>query len=585
MSKRFTRPPRLLALGGFVAVIACLLALPAGGAKAAAGASYTGTRGTASRIADASASLPTGVQQNDAIFACTNMTDLPTPENCPAGGDGDDAAAAFSPMFAPSTAQAPKAANAGTAQAGNVVANFNGVSDDDNHAANGFHVTPPDQGLCVGAAGPLKHAGLPLGVGNQKSVVVEPVNDAWSVYSTNGTLLFGPDSLADLFNDPDASGDVSCNYDPATQTYFFTEIGVLQSGPDAGNFATDLAVVSPNGYAPYQVDTSVGATCFPDFPHQGYDDNAFFISINEFCGPDEDDFAGANLYAFSKSQLVGLSPSVNLVTFGPLVLAHIPVLALQPAVGDGTSTEYLLNSVPYDQFGNQANIAASLGYWQLTGGQHITSGSGNVTLTGQSIPSQQYAFPQPAASTGDGSVTNGDITSEPFLNPDDSRLEQVQYASGTLYTSLNTALLVGNNPNPVDGAAWFAVNASKGKVSSQGVVGLAKTYLLYPSILLSGSGNLILDFSMTSPKLNPSTGYAVSKNGGKSFGPVQTTANGSGPHLSFSDIDFDEARWGDYSAITLDPSSGNVWMADEYTVPTAGPPVDNWGTRVWALTP
>ena len=81
-----------------------------------------------------------------------------------------------------------------------------------------------------------------------------------------------------------------------------------------------------------------------------------------------------------------------------------------------------------------------------------------------------------------------------------------------------------------------------------------------------------LDYSMTSPKLNPSTGYAISKNGGNSFGAVQTTANGSGPHLSFSDADFDENRWGDYSAITLDPSSGNVRMADECTVPTAAAP-------------
>ena len=47
-------------------------------------------------------------------------------------------------------------------------------------------------------------------------------------------------------------------------------------------------------------------------------------------------------------------------------------------------------------------------------------------------------------------------------------------------------------------------------------------------------------------------------------------------------------RWGDYSAIAFDPSGGNVWMADEYVPPVdqgGADPIDNWGTRVWELSP
>ncbi len=46
----------------------------------------------------------------------------------------------------------------------------------------GFHYTPPDQGLCVGPAGPLEGAGVNLGVPGNTSVVVEMVNDGWGVY-------------------------------------------------------------------------------------------------------------------------------------------------------------------------------------------------------------------------------------------------------------------------------------------------------------------------------------------------------------------------------------------------------------------
>lgn len=593
-----TKRPVLLAFSGLAALstaLACSLALHAGGAQAAGGASYTGTPGTLSRLSS-SATVPHGLQPNLAAVTCSNMTDLPSAGGCAPDGDRPAPNSPFNggPKGAAHGKGAPRVPDTGRHGAGSLLTNFNGVSDVDSHAANGFHVTPPDQGLCVGPAGPLEAAGLPLGVPGSTSVVLEAVNEAWSVYSTSGALLYGPDTLADLFSDPAASGDVSCNYDAATQTFFFTEIGVLQSGPDAGDYGTDLAVISPLGYAPYQVDTSVGGSCFPDFPQHGFDDNAFYLAINEFCGPNED-FVGANLYAFSKSQLASLSTSVDLVSFGPLALDGIPVLTLRPAIGDGTTTEYLLNAVSYDANGNNVNVANTLGLWQVNGDENIASGSGTVTLTGRSIASEQYAFPVPAASTGDGSTPAGAagyVISEPYLNPDDSRLEQVQFVSGhgptRLYTSLDTALTVGNDPTPVDGAAWFDVDPATGKINHQGYVGVAGTNLLYPGVVRSGSGTLMMGFSMTSPTLDPSTGYALSKNEGSAFSAVQTTGAGSGPHVSFSDVLFDEPRWGDYSAVAFDPSSGDVWMADEYVPPAdqgGSDLVDNWGTRVWELSP
>jgi hypothetical protein len=586
---RFTKRRRLLVLGGVAvlsAVFACVLAFSAGGAKAANGVTLTGTPLTLTRIGNSTA-VPTGVQENDALFTCSNDTDLPTSPNCPGNSGGDDDAVPATGAGAPNVAGS---ALAGVLPSIPGLANFNGVSDDDSHAANGFHVTPPDQGLCVGPAGLLQNAGVPLAVSPWTSVIVEPVNDAWSVYSTNGTKLFGPESLADLFDDPGATGDVSCNYDPAARTFYFTEIGVLLSGPDADNYGTDLAVISPRGYAPYQVDTSVGANCFPDFPQNGFDNNAFYLTINEFCGPDED-FAGANLYGLSKTQLASLSSSVNGVVFGPLSLNGDPVLSLRPARGDGTSIEYLLNSVPYDASGNSTN-SNTLGFWRVYGDAFLNNGGSPVRLWGMSTRSEPYAFPIPAASTGDGSTPTGSpsyVIKEPYLNPDDSRLTQLQYHGGgspRLYAALNSAMTIGSDPTVVDGAAWFEVDPYTGLVTRQGYVGVAGTNLLYPSIVHSNSWNtLMMGFSMTSPTMNPSTGYAISTNGGSSFGPVETTATGSGPHASFADVLFDEFRWGDYSAIAFDPSNGNVWMADEYTVPTAAPPIDNWGTRVWGLNP
>jgi hypothetical protein len=45
-------------------------------------------------------------------------------------------------------------------------------------------------------------------------------------------------------------------------------------------------------------------------------------------------------------------------------------------------------------------------------------------------------------------------------------------------------------------------------------------------------------------------------------------------------------RWGDYSAIAIDPATGGVWSADEYIPNTASghDPKENWGTRIWRIS-
>jgi hypothetical protein len=582
---------------GVAAVLALVLACHAGSAKAASGNSLTASHLTLTRLASGT-TVPQSVLLNVDSFVCMNMTDLPDPASgCDTGDDDANSPTLpngplpHSPFNGGATNAtgkgAPNVSSTGRAGAGNLLANFNGINDDTNVPLIGGHVTPPDQGLCVGPASAFP---IDLGVPGNTSIVIEAVNEAFTVYDTNGNVLFGPDSLADLFSDPFAAGDVSCNYDPGTQTFFFTEIGAV----DEAFYGTGIAVLNANGYAAYALDTAQGGNCLPDFPQQGFNDNAFYITVREFCGENEN-FEGASVYGLSKSQLAGMSSTVNGASFSGLVDQDgIPVDGLRPAIGDGTNTEYLLNAIAYDASGNSTN-ASNLDMWTVTGGQNITSGSGPVSLSVQKVPSEPYAYPVDAQSTGDGSchIYHGNcvVTSETYLDPVDSRLLQVQYVDkGTapgLYTSLDSAMTIGNDPTPVDGAAWFHINPNSGKVIHQGYVGLAGTYLIFPSLMRSDSGTINMGFSMTSPTLNPSTGYVVSKNVGNSWSPVQTTGMGSGPHLSFSPILFGRHRWGDYSAVALDPISGNVWMADEYIPPVdqgGADPADNWGTRVWSLT-
>jgi hypothetical protein len=459
---------------------------------------------------------------------------------------------------------------------GTLAANFDGVSDHLNKLIDGFHDTPPDQGLCVGFLG-----------GNK--VVIEVVNSIFGIFTTGGTLLTAF-NVTDGFNDPNAFTDPRCFYDTSTNSFYMTEVSCFFCGPPGtADSVDDVLVVNRSGAATtYQFDTSVGGTCFGDQPHTGYDSHALYVATDEFCNAG---YEGALLIAISKSQLADQVASPNALSFPLLSLGGVPILTLEPAFGNASGTEYLLNSFPFDQFGHRNSIANTLGFWSVHGDANITTGSGTVTLNGQIIDSETYAFPVPAASTGTGAVNKSGITSEAFLNPDDSRMLQVQLVKDPLrglqlYAALDTAVTIPGDPSARDGAAWFVLNPNLASITRQGYVAVAGAYLLYPAILHTPNGTTAMAFTITSPTLNPSAAYVVRKSLSFAFGPVLTVATGSAPHVSFSDFFFGRPRWGDYSAEELDPNGQDIWSATEYIGPPPGgtDTVDNWGTRVWDVT-
>ena len=464
---------------------------------------------------------------------------------------------------------------------GTLASNFDGLTDTQNKAITGHHVTPPDQGLCVGYL---------TGFGGK--VVIEVVNDIFGIYTPSGTLL-SSFSVQAGFLDSNAFSDPRCFYDTSTHSFYMTVISCAVCGPPGtADSKDDVLVVNSSGFATtYQFDTSVSGTCFGDQPHTGYDSHTVYVATDEYCGPSGNIYSGALLIGISKSQLVAQGATPNSVSFPLLSLGGVPILTLQPAFGNDSGKEYLLNSFPFDQFGNSNSIANTLGFWRVDGDANITTGSGTVTLNGQVINSETYAFPVPAASTGNGSVNVNGITSEAFLNPDDSRMQQVQLVNDEknglqLYAALSSAVNIQGDPSARDGAAWFVLDPKHARVTNQGYTAVAGAYLLYPAILHSSEGTTSMGFTITSPTINPSAAYVVRKSTSNAFGPVLIAAQGTGPHVSFSDFFFGRARWGDYSALELDPNGLDIWSATEYIGPPPGgtDAVDNWCTRIWDVT-
>jgi hypothetical protein len=567
------RLPLIAALG----VTCALIALPATGTTAAHAASttatYHGTSGSAKRLTQAATftSLPK--------VASAFRNEGPRMFTALRRDGGSTIGAAAAATAAASTA-------GGSVSRNGVSSAFNGLSDLDSDKLNGFPVTPPDQGLCVGYDRTL--AGSP-------KAVFEPINLAERETSTNGTLLRPDVSLATLFQDPFAEGDVRCLYDRQTQSFYFTEIGfpvLTGPAPDDNNTTADVVVVNAHGVAAYQFDTSLGGPsagdCFGDQPKTGFDNNALVISTDEFCGPTESNFEGAIAVVISKSQLVTEAATVSDSVIGPVSLAGDPVTGLDPAIGTGTGTAYFVNSVPFLANGNNDPVGNTLGLWTLTDSAAVTTGNGTVSLTGTVLPSEPYAFPVPATSTGDGSTTTVDdsiITSEAALNPDDSRLSgPVEVTRGfgglQLWTALDAAVIPRGDGTARDAAAWFKIDVGGQRVAQQGYVTARKANLLYPAIGAPQFGTPDMVFTITSSTINPSAAFTT-----LGSGRITTVAAGAGPHLSFSDAPpNDTARWGDYSFAQPDPDGNGVWLATEYIPPTADQdPLDNWGTYVFKV--
>ena len=567
---------RRLPLIAAVGAVCSMVVFPATGSTAAAAASavtgsYHGKAGSATRLTQAA-----------------TISSLPKV----ASAFRNEGPRVFSPVrpHGTSTVGAAGAAAAGGSTMGGlngVLGAFNGLSDLQSDNLNGFPVTPPDQGLCVGSDPTL--AGSP-------KAVFEPINLAVRETSAQGTLLRPDVSLATLFADPFAEGDVRCLYDQQTRTFYFTEIGFpVATGPaaDDNNTTADVLVVNAHGAAAYQFDTSLGGPaagdCFGDQPKAGFNNNALVISTDEYCGPTESNYEGAIALVISKPQLVAEDATVNDSVVGPVSLAGNPVVGMDPAIGTGTGRAYFVNSVPFLANGDNNPVGNTLGLWTLTNSAAVTTGSGTVTLTGTVLPSEPYAFPVPATSTGDGSVTdvNGTpVTSEATLNPDDSRLSgPVSVTRGPLggiqlWTALDAAVTPRGDSTARDSAAWFQINVGSQSIARQGYVTARGAHLLYPAVGAPQFGSPVVVFTITSKTINPSAAYTV-----LGSNRIRTVATGTDPHKSFSDVQFDEARWGDYSFAQVDPSGLGIWLATEYIPPAADQdPLDNWGTYVFEVT-
>ena len=476
-------------------------------------------------------------------------------------------------------------------------------------------VAPPDQATCAGPDA------------NGNPISFDFVNDAAAGYTASGSVAWPVTPAWAMFGLPDTAflSDPRCYYDAPTHRWFFAMFVVGSPAPSDQYIAVSQTSDPLGNYTVFGFDTTDAnnplgdCPCFGDYDMIGADANGFYITTNEFSNISNPAgtpfYNGTVLYAVSKQNLEtsatasgGKAPAMARyqITGDPYGFSsdavgstpaqsngpyHLSPSLTPPGGTYAPGTEYFVESNS-DLFADNHLIVYALN-------DTSTLGTGAPpALTATELTSEAYAFP-PNAIQKNGPLplgsTYGWHNSAPELETDFNALQETTYSAGQLYTELDTATVTSSDSGHA-GAAWFDLTATAptaaspqvtASISNQGYVATSDS-LLYPDMVVDGSGNGYLDFSMSGPSDYPSPGY-VTVTGGVPSGPIHMAAAGTAPEDDFTcyppfATPAVGCRWGDYSGGAI--WNGRAYMMTEYVPPTARDTESNWGTFVWnAPTP
>jgi hypothetical protein len=498
--------------------------------------------------------------------------------------------------------------------------------------ARNFSLEPPDQGLAVG-----------------NGFIVEAVNTAIAIYNTTDASStpgaptpIAIDSLNDFFGldpsiteDPDTHAltfgpfisDPRVYFDGATSRFFVTVlditldptteafeaptyelIAVSQTSDPTGSWNIfSLEVTNDNDSA---LNSRAPCPCFGDQPLLGADANGFYIDTNAFSLV-TGYFGGNQLYAISKSQLEAGTASTA-TRIHDLTEAEGFAFSLQPAIvpPDGTfdtdnnGTEFFVGSLDFT-----GTLDDRLAVWALTNTSSLDT-TPALTLSEAIITTEVYGQP-PSAQQKPGPTPLLDLLFDAsrvknhleLVASNDDRMQQVSYADGKLWTSLNTVIQTPEGPVRTGGAYFILTPSVSGSgggtqvdatVFNQGYVAINSSLqdsVEYPAIAVNGSGAAIIGFSIVGQDFYPSAAYTALDENGKA-GDIIISGPGTAPDDGFSGYAFSNfrpfpfgvGRWGDYGAGTGD-ESGNLWLGGEMIPNAPRTTFANWGTFVTEVVP
>ena len=507
------------------------------------------------------------------------------------GFSGDGAVQAPVRALAPSLAIAPPSLT------------FEGLSNLDNFNAFGFRVNPPDPN---GEVGPNHY--------------VEMVNLVYAVYSKSGALLLGPVDTGTLWSGfpiedcTDPSGDPIVLYDQLEDRWLlsqFTTRGMNPNGSFNGLPFYNCVAISVTGdptgaYFRYAFITTididdVDVVFFPDYPKYGVWKKTYVLTSRDFGINGE---YGISVYALEKNKMIAGDPSARAVHF--FIDGNNPTLlplvgdGLLPADIDGTRQPKDDAAIPivgtqddgarYGATFDAVNIWDLKIHWQTDPVASLVLNTQLPVAAFDSIfPCGVAAgLPPPNQPTGRDCLPQPGVNGSQYLDVLSYRQRptwRLAYRNFKDYESMVTNQSVESSPG-VAGIRWYEIRrvGNTYSIHQQGTYAPPDGINRWMgSIAQDKNGNMALGYSVVNgtnvfPGIRYTGRLAGDPAGQMTLGEA-TIVDGTGVQTTAN------SRWGDYTAMTVDPVDDcTFWYVNEWyqvsglPLPLPPPPLPPPGT-------
>lgn len=454
------------------------------------------------------------------------------------------------------------------------LANFEGLSNQDNFNVFGFRVNPPDP---VGAVGPNHY--------------VEMINLVFGIYSKTGAVLLGPTDIGALWagfavaDCTEASGDPIVVYDQLVDRWILSQF--TTAGPEYFNCVAISQTGDPTG-AYYRYAFSTGLN-FPDYPKYGTWTDSYVITTREF-GPTVE--YGIGVYALEKNKMVNGQANARMVGF--FLDGNDP--AVLPLVGDGLLPAYIdgkqkpKNEATIPIVGTQDDNAFygatfdAVNVFELSVKWRSTPLASLVLAAQLPVASFDSIFPC-APTSRDCLPQPGIANPAQYLDILSYRQRptwRLAYRNFKGYEALVTAQSVEARPG-MAGMRWYELRRTNGvySVFQQGTFAPDDgVHRWMGSAAMDRQGNIALGYSV----VNGVDVYPGIRYTGRLAGdPAGQMTLGEGVIVNGSGIQTTtNSRWGDYTSLNLDPSDDcTFWYVNEYyTAAGQASSAAGWQTRI-----
>jgi len=384
---------------------------------------------------------------------------------------------------------------------------------------------------------------------------VQWVNLEFAVFDKNtGALVAGPtfgNAIWAGFGGPcqtNNSGDPIVQYDKIANRWILTQFAVGTGTPP---FLQCVAVsTTSDATGTYNRYSFAFGNQFNDYPKMGVWPDGYYISFNNFLNGQT--FTGPNACAMDRTAMLA-GAAATIICFQQASNQNTMLPAdmdgtIQPAAGEpGFFLNFGVNSVKLWKLHPDFAVPAN----------SVFSGPTTLAVTAFTQGCNRTCVAQP------GTTNKLDMLGDRLMY----RLAYRKFADG--HEALVTSHTI------TTGYRWYEIRDPNGSptVFQQGTFAPDTNTRWMGSIAMDQNGNIGLGYTLGSSTVFPSV-FFTGRNPGDPAGTMQTEqviVNGSGSQTS-------PTRWGDYSAMTIDPADDcTFWYTQEYSKTTGS---FSWNTRI-----